>query len=175
MSFANRIVLAIQVTVIGTIIIFGVAFVYYQRDWLVPWKSLGTPPEKAVKIVSAGDGIWVNTDSGKIYQLEYDSFFQCNDETCWRLSEHPESNLDSPWVECDKSSPIFINPVDTQTVCNYWGPGYTVYAYTINSKGTVFTWRETIGEGGWLWAFLYAIIGAPVAFATGLIIAGLKK
>ncbi len=174
MSFVNRIALLIQITVVGTILVFSVVFIYYQRAWFVPWKSLGIPPEKAVKILSVGDGLWVETISGAIYQYKQDKYagqFQCKDN-CWELSEIPESDIDTTWSECDNPSPIFINPVDKKTVCYWWAPGYDIYAYVINRKGTVFVWSQSKDEGMWL--LVAPLYGFLISFLVALIIVGSK-
>jgi hypothetical protein len=172
MSLANRVALIFQVTLVGTFIVFIIAFAYYQRAWFVPWKSLGMPPEKAVRIVSTESGeLWVETISGKIYQHKYDENSKCKDK-CWELSNYPESNNDTSWGECDNSYPLFINASDTKKNCNYWAPGYTVHAYVIGKEGTVYTWIEDMSEGGWFWAIPLALFyGMPASFIIALIFA----
>jgi hypothetical protein len=131
-SIVKRVALVLLTTVVGNAIVFIGGFVYYQRAWLIPWQSLGMPPERAVRIVSAEHGLWVETTSGNVYQHKYDEELECEDE-CWELASFPESNSDPSWAECDSAYPLFINPVDTEVVCYYWAVGVTVVAYAIDA------------------------------------------
>jgi hypothetical protein len=111
------------------------------------WRSLGKPPEPAVKIVGTTLGsVTVETTSARNYECEIDKTSECWSET--KTEGSIDNHLCSPKAEPTEE---INDAIDFQKAC-YLSPGeYTVSAYALRGDGNIYVWEQTtMGEGIWV-------------------------
>jgi hypothetical protein len=164
MSPAKRVGALILLPLAGALIAFALGYTYLEGRFVI-WQSLGKPPEKAVKLVAIARGLWVETESGRVYH--YDGTASCGDR-CWVASDYPAPDP-PPYFTIDRCgwAPSFTQAIDTKAICEPWGPGSYLYVYAIRKDGNVFMWEHGIGEENSLEFVLSPCMGG----ATGLLAA----
>jgi hypothetical protein len=163
----KRIGQVILITLALTFATFIISFGSYE-GWFVPWKSLGQPPDKPVKLIVTSDHWVVETVSHHVYQHDG---LQCGDN-CWTLSDYPQPDTRPlmPLEFCGWHPPSVPASIDTKVVCRAWGMGGSLTMYAISIDGNVSIWEHSVGEGGPIWAFLIALYATPLSLLVALII-----
>lgn len=167
MSLAKRIGVLILLPLAGALVALALAIASLE-GLFVMWKSLGKPPEKAVKIIAIASGLYVETESGRVYS--YEGSYSCGDK-CWVASKYPEPDP-TPYFTLDAcgSLPSFVHAIDTKALCEPWGPGSYLSVYAIRNDGNVFVWQHRVGEGNTIWILMSPFVGAPIGFLVAIII-----
>ncbi len=165
-------------------IIASIGFATYK--WLAstgqfePWKSLGSPPEPATRIIGiCYKRVCVET-------ADHTQYFECSsiyeDEDCWKRIDLKVDQIVPLSSERYNSCPFEFNipkpPADTiqlesETSCDSYGGNQTHYA--LQNDGTVWMWSFNISGlapfailEGILYGFIFGvaaeIILVPIAF-----------
>ncbi len=163
---AARLVATIFVLALTTIIGFFVgAQIAGSEESSVTWRSLGTPPEKAIKILDADvDIIYVQTTEGKIYSCR-----TWPTTECW-VESGPPQHL---W-KCSSgynATPVPAPSGKTVDRVNTWvcGELSTFASYVLNEDGKVWLWRykqgglQAVGSGMTTGAFVGFLIGIVIS------------
>ncbi len=167
MSSGKRIGILLLAPVVGAVLFF--VFSSLQIHGVFSgWESLGKPPEKAVKILAIAHGLWVQTESGRVYRSEIVA--TCT-ENCWVLASSPEPDPPSFFpVDTCGILPSLDHSIDTKATCEAWGPGSSLYVYSIRDDGYVFVRNHRISEGDSMRYVFSPCIGAAVGFILGVFI-----
>lgn len=147
--------------------ILGAGVYTLLEDTSLIWRSLGTPPGKAIRIVD-GDylAVRVQTVTGEIYFCRFNSRNEC-----WIHNDQPSYSpytYDSPMtLRIYREPPPLSGVVYTRmfyTVLSEYTQVLSIYAITNNGK--VYVWRDGLaGPFGFL---IYLYVGIPVALLCGL-------
>jgi len=130
------------------------------------WRSLGTPPEQALKIVGATRGsVTIETISRRRYVCEIDETNECWKET------QAEGALDN--LQCSRA----IEPteqandnLDFQQACDLSPGAYTVFAYALRKDGNIYMQEKTtMGEWMGVVLLLDMLVGGVVGFLGTLV------
>jgi len=130
----------------------------------IKWKSIGAPPQKAVKIIAPH---YVQVQSGQIYK---DVFSAECPEGCWILSEKP---IQYPQEELPLSTCGYLPNVEefesSAAFCQQWGPGTLLTVQGIDKDGIVLSWSRSYGESNEIVLFFAPYAGALGGALIGLI------
>ena len=165
MKIISRIGLLALLSLAGAIAMYFYSSVSLNRS-SIRWESLGKPPSKAVKVVALG---YVQTESGDIYQYDYNSGCENN---CWFKSDNPPQNSEYllPLNHCGDLPPL-ENYIAAKEVCDYYGTGLALTITAIDKNGSVYSWDDKFGgEGDSLIRLVSPYVGAIVGLFIGLII-----
>ena len=130
------------------------------QGMFIQWEHLGTPPGKAVSVVTPNS---VKTETGDVYQ-------NCG-SSCWVKSQNPPPNYNYfPLKNCGKL-PSLPNSIDFKANCQPYGLGMLLVVIAIDKNGSVHSWNQTIGaEWDGLVLFLSPFLGALGGLLVGFII-----
>jgi hypothetical protein len=167
---AFRRLVAIEVLFLVLGILGGRVALIFMDTTLI-WRDLGTPPDKAVRIVD-GDyrSVRVQTSSGDIYYCHFNSPRQC-----WIHNDHPSYfpyTYDKPFVLRSYSEPpVLSGVVDTKSFySNLSEYSQVLSIYAITAKGKVYVWQDGFGSPYDAFILIYAL---PIAVLCGLVFWGL--
>jgi hypothetical protein len=168
----------IRITISGIIILWGIGLGFWAGDMIVEgrlnrWKSLGSPPERAIGIAGGYLG-----DSRETYIYVHDSWgtiYHCceGNEVIWRVAPEAEVKQVVDYGCLSDNQPHVRPPkgvVDELVIhwCGEWDWGQA--NYIIRDDGTVWVWRYSGGFPGWIGP----ICGGPIlGLGMGLSIARL--
>jgi hypothetical protein len=138
-------------------------------DTTLIWRSLGTPPGKAIRVVD-GDylAVRVQTLQGRTYFCRFKS-----PNECWihnEQSSYSPYTYDRPWtLQNYREPPPLRGVVYTRKLYN-WLSEYTqvLTVYAITEKGEVYVWQDGLGTAGYDY-FFYSYVGIPVVLVCGLV------
>ncbi len=142
----------------------GLIASYSSSSAAVRWESLGSPPEKSVKIVFAHlDSVYVQSATGKTYSCQI-----APNRSCW-IETQTDTSAFSSWT-CHNETPVpppSDKVISQADACNYAGPARRV-VYVLSADGQIWMWRhapETLiaGTEG-------VIPGAVVGLLIGIIL-----
>jgi hypothetical protein len=146
-----------------------VGFIFGQlklNGFFLHWQSLGSPPEKAVKIIHANERfVQVASISGMIY----DCFI--SDGPHWEINTQPYTNQYETPVNGFKVPRPLKDVVDQKVVLDYYGPGMIYTVYSVRSDGRVYRWQEKHLEWDFLVAWItYPLVGLGLGCLVGLFV-----
>lgn len=136
------------------------------------WQSLGTPPQKASKILKADTlHVYIATAQNEVYDCQVSSK---ND--CWVASPIANDNLQTLNSYC-ASSPSYqtaTSPgkvIDSLETKSCFIEGATQRNYAILEDGSVWTWTHGGGTGNIGVGFICTGLGSLVGFVVGIVLA----
>ncbi len=149
-------------------------FLFLTSGWLLGWKAIENPPERANKIVEIdGPMIWISSSTGAVYLNQASD--TCSQD-CWMqvaeiTPDHPTQG-DLGWSPqtCESPPPI-LGAVQTKAECkvNYWTDENSIYALRFDGK--IYAWHYSAGKEWVLVELLIvALVGAIIVFLVGLVI-----
>jgi hypothetical protein len=150
------------------------AFFVLTSGWLLGWKEIESPPEKADQIVQIdGPMIWIATSAGTEY---LNTTSDTCSKDCWiQVAEiepgHPvRGELGWSPQTCDSPPPI-LGAIQTKEECkiNYWTDDNSIYA--LRSDGKIWAWHYSIGKE-WILVELvvFGLAGAIIVFLIGAVV-----
>jgi 4-amino-4-deoxy-L-arabinose transferase-like glycosyltransferase len=165
MVLIKRIGLLILSALVGAVIAYLLAAANAEGRF-VPWESLGKPPGKVVKILAVYGGPWVETDARQVYG--YKNTGSCG-ENCWIPSEYPRPDPGSALelTSCG-TPPALGHVIDSKSVCQPAGIGYSFYVYAIRDDGQVYRWNHVSDESVSMLVLYSPFIGAIVCFLAAV-------
>ena len=171
--FVIGLLIPITCTLITVLIMFFIGNLY-SNSTFVKWHSLGSPPEKIIKIAGlCEEEVCVETESNNVYMF---NSYICGEEvaqSCWEqvdamLIEEPE--VVSCWYEFPVKSlpPTTIQSIVTND-CGSGGASQTNYA--LLNDGSIWVWDSSTTDLQGTGLFILAFPFGAISFIIGSIIA----
>lgn len=152
-------------TVVGAIVV-AIITIEDANGLFTPWKYLGKPPGKVVRIVAPDYALM---DTGAIY--EYNATKNCS-TGCWDKVEKVQTYEDPEAIPADNNCaiPYLVFFKQTVILCDLWGPGSSTAVYGLGMDGYIYVWSNEFGEGNTLEIVISPFLGAALGFVIGIVV-----
>jgi len=133
------------------------------------WRSLGAPPDVAVKLVTGDtDVVYVRTVRDDVYECRHRGTAAARD--CWQRAQEPvtvdpEVHFDQPVYEAEVQPPAG-KVVDRLYTARWYAEDAFETRYVLLDDGSVWKWEYDVGGN---WSLLIFVVGllSGVALAVG--------
>ena len=147
--------------------VVGIALLKWDlsKEWS-KWDSLGTPPSKAIEVVSACPLIVLASDGNNYTHII----------NRWEITEETQPCKETEWdqIACEGvESPPIDNIVNSEVSCFAWGKaaaGYSYHEFALLEDGSIWEWSKSYSADDGMLIVMWPTFGIAIFGAIAIII-----